>query len=41
MGKQHHFFEIYQEDPKNIGLIPRAVVHVFEGKEADEDRDTK
>jgi len=29
-----------QEDPDNIGIIPRALVHVFEGKERDEDRDT-
>jgi hypothetical protein len=29
-----------QEDPDNIGIIPRAIVHVFEGKERDEDRDT-
>ena len=30
-----------QEDPEHIGIIPRAIVHVFEGKEADEDRDTQ
>ena len=30
-----------QEDPDHIGLIPRAIVHIFEGKEADEDRDTR
>jgi hypothetical protein len=30
-----------QEDPDHIGLIPRAIVHVFEGKESDEDRDTE
>lgn len=29
-----------QEDPDNIGIIPRALVHTFEGKERDEDRDT-
>ena len=29
-----------QEDPDHIGIIPRAIVHIFEGKEADEDRDT-
>ena len=29
-----------QEDPENIGIIPRALVHTFEGKERDEDRDT-
>ena len=29
-----------QEDPEHIGIIPRAIVHIFEGKEADEDRDT-
>jgi len=29
-----------QEDPDNIGIIPRAIVHVFEGKERDEDRAT-
>lgn len=29
-----------QEDPDHIGIIPRAIVHVFEGKEADEDSDT-
>jgi len=29
-----------QEDPDNIGIIPRAIVHIFEGKERDEDRDT-
>lgn len=26
-----------QEDPDHIGLIPRALVHIFEGKEAEED----
>ncbi len=30
-----------QEDPDHIGIIPRAIVHIFEGKEADEDRDTQ
>ncbi len=30
-----------QEDPEHIGIIPRAIVHIFEGKEADEDRDTQ
>ncbi len=30
-----------QEDPDHIGIIPRAIVHLFEGKEADEDRDTR
>lgn len=29
-----------QEDPDHIGLIPRAIVHIFEGKEAEEDDDT-
>ena len=29
-----------QEDPDNIGIIPRALVHVFEGTERDVDRDT-
>ncbi len=29
-----------QEDPDNIGVIPRAIVHIFEGKERDEDRET-
>ncbi|XP_023331718.1 kinesin-like protein KIF17 [Eurytemora carolleeae] len=29
-----------QEDPDHIGIIPRAIVHIFEGKEADEDQDT-
>lgn len=30
-----------QEDPDHIGIIPRAIVHIFEGKEKDEDRDTE
>lgn len=30
-----------QEDPDHIGIIPRAIVHVFEGKESDEDADTQ
>ena len=30
-----------QEDPDHIGIIPRAIVHVFQEKEADEDRDTQ
>ena len=30
-----------QEDPDHIGIIPRAIVHVFEGKESDEDDDTQ
>ncbi|TRY60979.1 hypothetical protein TCAL_05689 [Tigriopus californicus] len=29
-----------QEDPEHIGIIPRAIVHIFDGKEADEDKDT-
>ena len=29
-----------QEDPDHIGIIPRAIVHIFEGKEAEEDDDT-
>ena len=30
-----------QEDPDHIGIIPRAIVHIFEGKEEDEDANTK
>ena len=30
-----------QEDPDHIGIIPRAIVHIFEEKEAKEDRDTQ
>lgn len=30
-----------QEDPDHIGIIPRAIVHVFQEKESDEDRDTQ
>ena len=30
-----------QEDPEHIGIIPRALVHIFEGKEADEDDNTQ
>ena len=37
-------FEIYGTDAKTVRLIFfffRAIVHVFEGKEVDEDRDTQ
>ena len=34
------FSPLIQEDPDHIGLIPRAIVHIFEGKEAEEDDDT-
>ena len=30
-----------QEDPDHIGIIPRAIVHIFEGKQADEDENTQ
>jgi len=29
-----------QEDPDHIGIIPRSIVHIFEGKTAEEDEDT-
>ena len=37
----HVFFIFYLSKPNpSAGIIPRAIVHVFEGKEADEDSDT-